>query len=84
MFSQRPNRVQIHITHIQLIEPSEKRIEQKRIGFQVRFTVVGIEHFLVDVEGAVEKEFAAAAKADDGVVEWDGGVIDSAGDDFLD
>lgn len=76
--------MQIHITHIQLIEPSEKRIEQKRIGFQVRFTVVGIEHFLVDVEGAVEKEFAAAAKADDGVVEWDGGVIDSAGDDFLD
>jgi len=76
--------VQIHITDIQLIEPSEERIEQERIGFEVRFAVARVEHFLVDIEGAVEEEFAAAAEADDGVVEGDGGVVAGAGDDLLD
>ena len=83
LFSQRPNCVQIHITDMQLIEPSKQRVEQKGIGFEVRFTIVGIEHLLVDIEGAIEEEFATAAESDDRVVERDGDVVAGAGNDLL-
>lgn len=56
------------MTDIQLVEPTEQRIEQQGVGFEVGFTVRGFEHLLVGVEGAIEEEFSAAAESDYGVV----------------
>lgn len=68
---------------MQLIEPPKQRVEQKGIGFEVRFTIVGIKHLLVDIEGAIEEEFATAAESNDRVVERDGDVVAGAGNDLL-